>query len=933
MSDAPPQKPDDSLTPKRLAEISARLSDLTQRIAPDVPVVGTPTAAGDLPPLRAGFVRVVHKGAPEIEESIRAKGLDYSKQGMLSSTARSWGRESDVEYGSTDPRFTNATAYVFDVPASEHRQHENPATSPGVVPPKYFVGTVPAAASQQPRQSHIGQNIATQSPAASTLLPAPLQGIADKIADMQSRASALTSQPSEPTLSPRQRVIAKLGLRPPVDEPMPSDELAAEARVQELRRQRRAEGQHWGSLQPSQRRARQNIVTAEGGIPLDEPINQPVSDQSRPQSRNQGSVPPGAKPNISERISAVSANYGPLPDETYNQLLSMGYTHRKIDAMPRNMATAIARGHSSSSPHITTPGTNPVVAETKSPAEKLIQAADKLLDAAQVQKANADKAQETYRLLADNARKSEPTAKPTDGFQPDFPKQRESEAFEKSLFGKTPTAEQLQQRDRLRQESDEERRQWLIQQGASPSIIGGMGGRGGPPQKPPAGPPSDDANTYGFGESWKPPSADEIAKAKETERKTSVFEKVISPYKLRPWEPSPADKAKARYTTKGEEIKPLDPSQAENAPRSSQMPSALEPFFAMIPGGHRLRRLAHLFSGTSRGAQRDSLGATRTGRATRWGLRLFGKSNVGKKVLSGKYGQGAATVSRLAMRQISGMARTTAGRTVLGGTLGGLVGGPLGGIGGGLMGSGIGGAAGMAVGTTALGVGVVIGFTKAVLDAKDALAKFGDTVNEANRRFATYNGNIAAAFNRLDVGRLSREIDTGKATEGSSVAVAEWKNRFEQANQPLVNMGQTAKNTAAVTALAVATLIAKVVDNTAKISGIEDSAKEIEKLLAHLVGADPNAPDPTAVAAAKMLGVDLVKSNAPPVKTVREPVDWWKLFGPFIGAGQGVPAGRAFGDWVGKQLGPPVWNPQLDPARQEQEKKENGVRPPLEPVR
>lgn len=101
-------------------------------------------AREDLPPLKEGFMRVVHLTSASAAEEIAAAGLDYSKYGMLSSTARAWSNADKVEFSSTDPRFQGAhmVAVVFDIPMAEHRLHENIAKSPGMVSPEYIVGVI-----------------------------------------------------------------------------------------------------------------------------------------------------------------------------------------------------------------------------------------------------------------------------------------------------------------------------------------------------------------------------------------------------------------------------------------------------------------------------------------------------------------------------------------------------------------------------------------------------------------------------------------------------------------------------------------------------------------------------------------------------------------------------------------------------------------------
>jgi hypothetical protein len=119
-----------------------------------------------LPNLKPGFVRVVHIGAPGKEESFRT-GLDYSRQGILQSTAVVFGNEQEAQYTNDDPRFARGTAYVYDVPESEIRQHMTVSAAPGLIDGKYFVGSVPPA---PPADS------VSSEPPAPTLAPEPREG-------------------------------------------------------------------------------------------------------------------------------------------------------------------------------------------------------------------------------------------------------------------------------------------------------------------------------------------------------------------------------------------------------------------------------------------------------------------------------------------------------------------------------------------------------------------------------------------------------------------------------------------------------------------------------------------------------------------------------------------------------------------------------------
>jgi hypothetical protein len=101
----------------------------------------------DLPPLRENYARVVHltKVPDHYIEKIKKEGLDYSRHGMLRSTAASYSKEEEVDYSAHgDPRFSGegTKAIVMDVPFDELRLHESVSNSPGKVPSKYIVGVI-----------------------------------------------------------------------------------------------------------------------------------------------------------------------------------------------------------------------------------------------------------------------------------------------------------------------------------------------------------------------------------------------------------------------------------------------------------------------------------------------------------------------------------------------------------------------------------------------------------------------------------------------------------------------------------------------------------------------------------------------------------------------------------------------------------------------
>ncbi|TSC94194.1 MAG: hypothetical protein CEN91_15 [Candidatus Berkelbacteria bacterium Licking1014_85] len=106
--------------------------------------VELPSKIGNLPPLQEGYIRYVHITNERAANNIANNGLDYENQGMLSSTARGWSNEADVEYCTDDPRFSflGAKAVVLDIPEQEARIHDNVQKSPGFVPNKYVVGII-----------------------------------------------------------------------------------------------------------------------------------------------------------------------------------------------------------------------------------------------------------------------------------------------------------------------------------------------------------------------------------------------------------------------------------------------------------------------------------------------------------------------------------------------------------------------------------------------------------------------------------------------------------------------------------------------------------------------------------------------------------------------------------------------------------------------
>ena len=96
----------------------------------------------ELPHLKEGYGRLVHLTSPSAAEGIIQAGLNYEKQGMITSIARIWSKESEVQFETNDPRFGGNVAVVMDVPFEELKLHNSVTKSPGVIPPDYIVGVV-----------------------------------------------------------------------------------------------------------------------------------------------------------------------------------------------------------------------------------------------------------------------------------------------------------------------------------------------------------------------------------------------------------------------------------------------------------------------------------------------------------------------------------------------------------------------------------------------------------------------------------------------------------------------------------------------------------------------------------------------------------------------------------------------------------------------
>lgn len=104
---------------------------------------GLATKIAELPPLAEDQARGVHIAAPHNVEGILDKGIDYSGQGMLMSTARVWSNPSQIQYKSDDYRFGPGTIdVIFDLPFPDLRLHNDVMRAPGLVPPDHIVGVI-----------------------------------------------------------------------------------------------------------------------------------------------------------------------------------------------------------------------------------------------------------------------------------------------------------------------------------------------------------------------------------------------------------------------------------------------------------------------------------------------------------------------------------------------------------------------------------------------------------------------------------------------------------------------------------------------------------------------------------------------------------------------------------------------------------------------
>jgi hypothetical protein len=104
------------------------------------------TEISELPPLPKNYMRAVHFTFPEAKDGLLENGLNYEKYGMAMSMARAWSKAEEVEYWSTDPRYSHEgqKILVMDMPAEEWKLHNNVYRRPGIISKERIVGFVNA---------------------------------------------------------------------------------------------------------------------------------------------------------------------------------------------------------------------------------------------------------------------------------------------------------------------------------------------------------------------------------------------------------------------------------------------------------------------------------------------------------------------------------------------------------------------------------------------------------------------------------------------------------------------------------------------------------------------------------------------------------------------------------------------------------------------
>lgn len=110
-----------------------------------------------VPPLQEGMARAIHLTSTPPEAF--ARGFDYGKYGMLSSTARTFSQNPTPEQYRIrdDPRFSSARyGVIMDIPQEDVRRHESVTSAPGRIPASQIRGFVEFGPEAELRQTGRG---------------------------------------------------------------------------------------------------------------------------------------------------------------------------------------------------------------------------------------------------------------------------------------------------------------------------------------------------------------------------------------------------------------------------------------------------------------------------------------------------------------------------------------------------------------------------------------------------------------------------------------------------------------------------------------------------------------------------------------------------------------------------------------------------------
>ncbi|MEK9810378.1 MAG: hypothetical protein VW362_08015 [Candidatus Nanopelagicales bacterium] len=216
-------------------------------------------------------------------------------------------------------------------------------------------------------------------------------------------------------------------------------------------------------------------------------------------------------------------------------------------------------------------------------------------------------------------------------------------------------------------------------------------------------------------------------------------------------------------------------------------------------------------------------------------LRTVASTSDGRRLLS--VGRRAGVMLRRRARQALGrrvggrLAGRTAGNLLarMGGGMVARVG--AGSAGGAVAGGGVAAAAGIgAAGIVGVVAGVAAFGALITVALTPAMKKFAEHVNEGNRHLSRYNGSIAAAFARLDIGRFHRERMMGQETSVSSTRLSDAVNEMEEALHPLSQDMRTIGNSIAFVGAKIVTFVATVAEYAKeKIPFFETIMQKIEE--------------------------------------------------------------------------------------------------------